>query len=289
VSALNLEVGFTVDWIAATFNKPMGLKFAKKLGYLGWASDVDGVCPKGYNQCRQLETGALVAWHDAIPTQGVHVRLSGSCLRYYQEKGVDWHQMLTWVKQCQGRTSRVDLAVDIKNSQIKQSNLCKQNRLPYQGRGRTPRWLPVGDQDEGWTWYVGSRQSDKYLRIYDKAKEQKNYVEDYIRVELETKGEVAHAVGHEFPTRGKAECKALACTLIKGMANIDHPSWVLAMECEPLVLALPQGRERDTFGWLVKICAPALARQIALRPNDDVLDMFWNALRASLRERGIGA
>jgi len=217
------------------------------------------------------------------------VSLSGSALRWYDAKSLDWYQLLTWVKECSGRTSRVDLAVDIKNGNINQADLCKQNRMPYKGKGRTPRWLPVGDEEDGWTWYIGSRQSEKFLRVYDKAKEQKDHETDYVRVELECKGEVAHAVGHEFPAMEKTLCKAMACTLIRGTANIVHPSWAWAMDSESVVLTIPQGKERDTFGWLVNVCAPALAKQIALHPNDGVLDTFWEALRVELRERGVDA
>ena len=289
LSVLNLEVGFTVDWISASFNNYEGMKFAKKIGFNGWASDVEGVCPRGYNMCRELETGALIAWHTENKQQGTLVVLSGSALRWYYGKNVDWLQMLTWIKECGGRTSRVDLAVDIKNGGIQQKDLCKPNRKPYKGKGRTPKWLPVGEPEEGWTWYVGSRSSDKFLRVYDKAKERGDYDTDYIRVELECKGEVAHAIGHAFPLQGTSECKAMACTLIKGTADISHPAWAIAMECEPMVLTMPQGKRKDTLGWLVNVCAPALAKQIVLKPHEAVLDEFWDALRKELLERGVDA
>jgi len=284
-----MDCSFTVDWIAATFDEYGGMRFARKLGYKTWAHDVEGVPPRGYDQARELETGALIAWHTERKEMGVHVRLSGSVLRHYSALNADWHVLLSWVKECKGRTSRVDLALDVRGSQLALVDLAKTRLQPYKGKGRTPKYLPVGTQEDGWTVYVGSRSSDKYLRVYDKAKEQGLKDEDYVRIELETKGEIAHAVGHEFPEQTTSECVAMAQTLIRGVCNFDHPSWQAAIGARDVALATPQGKERDTFGWLVKICAPALAKTIAKNPSQDVMGEFWNALRRELQERGLDA
>jgi len=287
VSAENIfEFAFTVDWLSATFDEYGGQKFARKIGYLGWASDVKGVPPRGYNTAVELETGALIAWHTEDRRQGVHVKLSGSTLRWYLTKGVDWHTMMKWIKECHGRTSRVDLAIDIKNGGLRLEHCNKKNLLPYVGKGRTPRVLPVGTQEEGWTVYVGSRTSQKYLRVYDKAKEQKNYNDDYIRIELECKEEIAHAVGFEFPSMDKPACVAMAQTLIRQHAGFNHPAYIAAMSSKTVELSIPQGKAKDTVGWLVSVAAPSLAKQMEKYPNEDILGEFMNALRRELSERG---
>jgi hypothetical protein len=278
---------FTIDWIGATFDEYHGLRFAKKLGYKGWAADVEGVPARGYNKCRELETGARICWHTERKEMGVHVTLSGSVLRYYSTLGVDWHQLLKWIKEAKGRTSRVDLALDLHDSGITLKDMHKGNLTPYKGKGRTPKLLPVGTQEDGWTVYVGSRSSDKFLRVYDKGKEQGDKDTDYVRVELETKGEIAHAVGHEFPNLPQGECISMAQTLIRGVANFDMQNWIIALESKDVHLSIPQGKERDTLGWLVKICAPALAKTIAKNPSKDVLGEFWNALESELNQRGL--
>ena len=79
----------------------------------------------------------------------------------------------------------------------------------------------------------------------------------------------------------------MAQTLIRTVADFDLPVWDAALKSVDVALSTPQGRERDTLGWLTNICAPALAKQIAKSPNTDVLGDFWHALRQSLRELGI--
>lgn len=137
--------------------------------------------------------------------------------------------------------------------------------------------------------YVGSRTSEKYLRIYDKGKEQGEKDSDYVRVELECKGEIAHAVGWEFPNMAREMCVGMAQTLIRTVANVDHEVWDAAMRSVNVALTLPQGKQRDTLGWLVKVCAPALAKEIAKSPSGGVLGDFWDALRRSLSEYGLDA
>jgi len=279
---------FTIDYISVTFEEYHGLKFAKQIGYKGWASDVEGVKPKGYSDARELETGALIAWHRERKDMGLHVQLSGETLRYYSTIGVTWRQLLVWIKQHKGRTSRVDLAIDIHNSGLLFENFTKKTLRPYKGKGRTPRFLPVGTQEDGWTVYIGARTSEKYLRIYDwTAKHDKDSNRDYIRVELETKGEMAHAVGWEFPEQSDAQCVAMAQTLIRNVADFDLERWDASLASENVSLSVPQGKDRDTFGWLMRICAPALAKTIQKFPDRDVLGEFQIALENELYSRGI--
>jgi hypothetical protein len=279
---------FTVDYISATFDMYYGSKFVKLLGYKGWASDVECNILKGYNFQRKLETGAIIAWHTERKDMGVHVQLSGETLRWYATKNVDWLQMLKWIKKNKGRTSRVDLALDLFNSGLKLKDFCKANLKPYKGKGRTPKApLPVGTQEDGWTVYIGSRQSTKFLRIYDWSAKHDKDAGDYIRVELETKEEIAHAVGWEFPEQSASDFVSMAQTLIRSVADFDLENWTIALDSRDVPLAIPQGKDKDTLGWLIKTCAPSLAKEIARRPNHDVLGEFWIALQTELNSRGL--
>lgn len=278
---------FTIDYIAITFDEYNGLRFARKLGYKGWASDVEGTKPRGYSHCRHLETGALIAWHSDRKDMGVHVQLSGETLRYYSTLGVDWKQLLTWAKKDKGRTSRVDCALDLHNSGLKLADFTKNNLKPYVGKGRTPQFLPVGTQEDGWTVYVGARTSDKFLRIYDWSAKHDKDGGDYIRIELEAKGEVAHAIGWEFPEQETSLCIEMAQTLIRGVADFDLENWNIALDSREVALSIPKGNDKDTIGWLLKVCVPSLAKAIARNPKIDVITEFWNALETELNARGL--
>lgn len=283
----NIETSFTVDWLSITFNKYGAKKFGKKIGYMGWASHVDGHPARAYNRCHELETGVRISWHTENEGQGYHFVFTGQALRWYAAKSYDWHELMFDAHAAGGRCSRIDLAFDIRNGGLVLANFAKTERSPYKGKGRTPNILPVGTQEDGWTVYVGARQSQKFLRIYDKAKERKDFSSDYIRVELECKEETAHALGWNFGQIPLSECVNMARGLVLGHVDFKSAGWRAGMHGEITQFSLPQGKDKDTFGWLLKSVVPALAKEIAKHPTESILDQFWDALRDRLREQGI--
>lgn len=282
-----LEVNFAVDWLTMTFTSGDPMTFARSMGY-GEMSQTDAVPPRGYNVCVELESGLRIAKHSERPEQGTLFQLSGNCIAWYLvHQEMTWHAIMSSSKNNGGRASRVDLAIDAKNSGLTLVDLCKPNLIPYRGKGRTPKYIPVGTQEDGWRVYVGSRQSEKFLRVYDKAKEQGWENTDIVRIELECKGEVAHAIGWEFPHMEIAQCVDMAKTLIKTVASFRVDAWDEIMLSREVGLSLPKPSERDTLGWLVRVAAPALAKQMHKKASQDVLGAFWDALREELNKLGM--
>lgn len=280
----NITTNFTLDWISVTFPSDKYLDFIKELHGENNYTYIEARPQKGYNRAIEYETGLRVSWHEALSSQGVHAVFTGSTLRRYETTDVRWTGILACANNYDGRTSRVDLAFDVRNTALTPEILCKPSLRPYKGKGRTPKFNTLLGGDGSWTLYIGARSSEKMLRIYDKAKEQKDYESDYVRIELETKGKVAHAVGWNFARQSVEECVGMALGLVKGVADFNVRNWDIALKGEVVGLSFPQGKERDTMGWLTKIVAPALAKQIAKRPSDDVMSEFWNALKRALAE-----
>lgn len=278
---------FAIDWVSATLQPFQAKRLGKVLGLGTWASDVNTTGMHGYNAGKELETGLRVMWHTENDSMGVHFSLSGACLRYYETKNLDGYSILKLIDKFKGRTSRIDLAIDIVDSDLTEKNIIRENLLPYKGKGRTPKFVTLLGDKGSWTVYIGSRSSEKFLRIYDKAKEQGDYVGSRVRVELEIKGDTAHQIGKAIPSNTKEWMVSMAQTLICGQANFNLPDWQTAFSSDRVEFGVPHGRERDTFGWLIKVCAPALAKEIVRRPKDGVLNEFWDALRRELNERGI--
>lgn len=287
MNCTELTVNFTVDWIAATFDKEDGfglVNFLTQYGKMkGWSTHGT----KGYNSGYEYENGLLVSWHTELQASGVHIVFSGSCLRKMLAADVGWKELLVLIDRWKGRTSRVDLAFDIKGGALTNESFEIAALKPYKGKGRTPKFVKLVGGDGSWTTYIGSRQSEKFLRIYDKAKEQGDYVSDYVRVELETKGETAHAVGWNFSRVSKDECVGMAKTLLLGVADFNLSSWRTAFDGVLVDFSIPQGKDKDTFAWLLKQCVPSLAKEIAKRPEEPVLEQFWDALRDALAMQGI--
>lgn len=281
-----MEVGFTVDWCGFTVANDIAQALWGDLWRAGDDEWEDTPPLHGYQFAKTSKMGVRMMWHGTREEMRSHFQFSGSALRAYQAQGMDWHWVMVTAANRGALFSRVDLAIDVKDGGLHPVFLCEPNLRPYKGKGRTPVFTTLTASDKSWTIYVGRRSSDKFLRIYDKAKEQGDYDSDYVRIELECKGEIARAVGWQISNAGRTEAMDLARTLIRGQADFNLENWDAALSSESVALALPKARERNTLGWLIDVCAPALAKEIDKNPSVDVLEGFWNALADELRKRG---
>lgn len=273
-----MEIAFTYDWLSATmdFERGHALLLSPVFG-----ERVDGsqAIPRhGYTRAAAWESGVVAMWNSEAERMGFHIVLSGSALRWMKDRGTSPQYLLDGLHDLGARFSRIDLAIDLRGSLLTPAELSKKSLKPYKGRGRTPALTTVTGDDGSWTVYVGSRSSDKFLRIYDKAKEQKNYEADYVRIEIECKGMVAHWLGEHLFEADKGLAYRTASTLIRGMADFDTPTWRDALGGETVDIALPKPTERETLKWLVETAAPSLARCIKEKPSEPVLETFLMAL-----------
>ncbi len=132
----------------------------------------------------------------------VHVDLS-------QELISDWtyqkfHDVATWVFEKHGHFGRIDVALDDRNGVIDVDRIYAAVKaghcVSHFRQSRLISGLDLGPgSDTGKTLFMGSRQSDTYLRIYDKAAEQRAKEKPvdgtWICWEMEWKSERADAVG----------------------------------------------------------------------------------------------
>lgn len=91
------------------------------------------------------------------------------------------------------RPTRVDLAWNIQEVQVS-VNQCYAYWKAKSPKRDTMTAKAVGSSKTGETMYVGSRSSDFYMRLYDKAKEQGMEGRLFFRLEVELKGDLVRAV-----------------------------------------------------------------------------------------------
>jgi len=101
--------------------------------------------------------------------------------------------------------SRCDFALDDRRGLVTLERLLEAKRrgtLVTRWRDE-PRIVAKVAEDgfSSWTVYLGSRESDSMLRVYDKAAQQ-GRSESWIRVELECHGKFADALAREYFSRG---------------------------------------------------------------------------------------
>jgi phage replication initiation protein len=235
---LNTEAGLsmgriTLDWVQATFPYSDAI----------WGNLISSFGPvsrrkfgtNGYpNALTVLGSGAIL-WNDERPEMGIHLILPAQALALYEFQ-VSW--LLDIIVNNQGKFTRIDLAIDDKDGRL---DLNEIGRKLEEGEVQTrfkkfKPWLPeteIGQKIGQYSGFsVGSRQSESFIRIYDKRleSEKKGIVDlpdSWVRVELETKGGRAVALGERIIKELKAgTIGRFVPNLIWGLLDFKEPSRV---------------------------------------------------------------
>lgn len=151
-----------------------------------------------------LETGIVCHCTDPARAviQGVWVDLSGKACAAL---GAKLQAFFAWCLRV-GRVTRADWAIDDRAGLVTYDRIMECNRV----RGIVKRWKgdlhqnsthAPGGELTGWTLSLGKRGNESYLRVYDKAAQQK-VSGPWVRVELETRGKFADALCREYLKRG---------------------------------------------------------------------------------------
>jgi len=200
-------------------------------------------------------------------SMGVHVQLPGQAL---QALGVE--KALRICRELVGSVSRIDIAIDCKGksdaADVYGSHLSKSMVTRAQKVN-----MFVGS--DGVTVYVGSRSSERYLRVYDKAAQMK--VEgNWTRIEMECKGEKAKWIAKYLHEAGNG----VIGTLILDYVACPTVDWYTdALTRAKVVLSAPQAKKMtDTRAWLLGVVAKTLARET--KGDDKFLGEFVSLVLA---------
>lgn len=190
----------TLDWLAFTFLEDSTDAQGFLHSFASSRGAVEITATNGYRTAYRTRQGVLVQWNVDRPEMGYHVIISGSAIRdvleYYQ---LDQKTLVGRVRDAGASITRLDLARDITNQQISLDKIYQAlERGEYSGTSR--KFAQIHSLNGGNTIYVGSRQSEKFIRIYDKASESNLPHSLWFRFELELKGMVARACASVLAT-----------------------------------------------------------------------------------------
>jgi len=267
-----MTLSFSVDWINYTALE-LGTRVLSSVPYPISDQAWDPTAPsKGYNNAIQNKQGCKVSWHNRRDDMGVHVQYSGSCLNNYSIAGATSKMIAEHHQASYDRCTRVDLALDVRDEKLiisKLASIVKHGSTKV----KTKSYSHILSQDGGETLYLGSRQSEQYLRIYNKAAQQE-IAGDWIRIELELKGSRAHQIGVQLAMTKDSEMAAVTRGLIKNLADFDESVWQRVVGDMAVSIAKAQVNEPDTKGWLLGSVAPAMGRYIRETDDQAIVEQF---------------
>lgn len=186
----------TIDWLSVTFKEYTSDARSFILQYCSHPTVVPQTAHNGYNASHTDQNGVQVSWHTDRAEMGTHAVFSGSALRNLVTcDNVSSQSILRSAVAYGGNIVRLDIAKDLTQQEINLSEIYQFLQSPDR-KGQSRTYGKIESNNGGYTIYVGSRQSDKFIRIYNKAAEQQLQGELWFRFEVEAKGLVAQSIAN---------------------------------------------------------------------------------------------
>lgn len=235
----------------------------------------------GYTVSRRFVDGRIENSNPDRPDMGRQVIYGGDTIRNMQKLyGIKPEAILRWYHAKAANFTRVDFALDCHDTGLSGEQL----GLRLQ-KGKVKTNVPLSNcilttnfSGSGWTIYIGKGSRYKFLRIYDKAAEQK-IKGDWIRIELQCNARTANkAVSGYLDASHKA---GYVQALIRGFADFpDYRTWVMITGYRDVKISVPDDDLPQTLKWLLNQCAPALGKLAAIH-GDHVIVQFMDMVNTT--------
>jgi hypothetical protein len=235
----------------------------------------------GYDVGFAYETGILSYYNTLRFEMGIHVIVPGSALRVLESRGISTRQILSNVVKAHGKVTRLDLAKDAIDENIQLATIAK---LAIDGKrtGSAQSVSQITSSGGGQTIYVGSRSSDRFARMYDKAAQQ-GLDDDWKRLEIECKGDVAKTLARVL-VMPDTDWNATIGGIMQKMLMVDEDSYRRWLDGAS-VDGLPKiEKQTDREAWLLTQVLPAISEHIKRNGQTAATEAIYNLLRQSWSE-----
>ncbi len=257
----------TLDWLAFTF-KENTHEAAAWIRILASDKGSMAIAPtNGYRAAYRTAEGVVVQWNVDREEMGYHVIIAGSAIRHVLEHyELDQQALVQTVLNAGGSITRLDLAKDQQGEHI---SLDKIYQALERGEsiGTARSFSQIHSIGGGNTVYVGSRQSEKFIRIYNKAAQLGLEREHWFRFELETKGMVARALA-TLLAENRQWSSAFATI---ALAMVDLPGnrhYRAFFDGGETPIGIPKlEKKTDREAWIEKQVIPAVGKHFAEFPD----------------------
>jgi hypothetical protein len=275
-----------LDWLSVTFKGQTHAAHNFLATYANSGISQPSTALFGYSTATRDENNVVRMWHDSRSDMGEHAIFSGSSLKALHNIGRETPEILREAIKSQGKISRLDLAVDIVGESFS-GQLVKKALEKTGNQGTARSYSTVEGHDGGFTLYVGSRQSERFVRIYDKAVQSGEANMDWWRYELETKGDVARALANLLAGTPDERWLRVFIGLGKGVLNVRASSDLSKLYAqEQASIGLPKiERTSDVEKWIDTQVTSALLRHFIANRASPAIKRLRDALELIDRQQ----
>jgi len=279
-----MEKTVCIDWLSFTAHSS-GIGIAPLLPEWEKVSDGQPDTPRfGYRKALRYQSGLIVMFDGSTPSMGAHYIYSGSAIKALDTELNDGGlSILAWDTDKGHKCTRIDLAVDVRDDNAIMAKI-EQMAIDHSWSGTAHTSTLVKSNDnKGSTVYVGSRTSERFVRIYDKAA-QLGETREWIRIEAEIKGDSARAVARAIAQIGAMGLSNVAQSVITRVCNFPCHEWMSVFDGTPMEIGTPKIEENQTEKWILGQVATALAKFERQYPEKRILERLWEQVSDMLGE-----
>jgi len=278
----------TIDWLAGTIKEPT----RDTNEFILWLG-VDDASPQehatnGYTVAARSKEGCIVSRNPDRPDMGTHIVLSGSALRNIQTRaGAGTQEILRRMYNAGVNFSRLDLAKDLVHAAFNYGKIWSEiQQKRTVGTART--FNRIEGHETGTTIYVGSRQSERFMRLYDKAAQTGETGTSWARLEVELKGMVARAAATELLKTD--DWSGVFDGVARAMIDLPKSAdWQQFFPPDGATIGLPKiERQTDREKWIATQVYPALMKHAGECPGSVALRDLYLALKYMLEDGDLG-
>jgi len=281
-----METGFALDWLSFTAKGISDQAASKALAFglphKAW-TDVNAV--HGYKLARQHPFGHIVMSHPGRPEMGVHVMMTGQAMSKLNANGYDTVSLIPWCLEQQARITRLDLAIDVHDEPVDIIGLTRCKQVKGE-EGSAKKWNLITGSDNGVTLYIGSRKSEKFMRIYNKAAEMSLEGVMWSRFELEVKQDTCATIAAAIVTLQSGEIPHYVKGLMRGLFNPADTLYQQIMDVPSIHVGSTKDTSDNTLKWLYDSVAKTLAKQMQLHSDVNVFEEFVRSVHANIKALG---
>lgn len=253
-----------IDWLSFTFSPVYdsdpedGYARAIQAGLLDMFTDdlVQAVFAGAWRTAQRSRAPYTDTWEDVESGISLYaspnlnhatIEISGAgCERLIEMGAIE-----TVLEKCAQRITRIDIACDIETKTMPMDFVAKRDHERMRSNG-------MMNSDTGETCYIGSKQSERFARVY-------RYFPPHprahlLRVEMVFRREHAKKIATSIVANSIRDVVSSAGEAF----GWSHEDWVVSSDHEvDLSITSPERNAGKTVSWLVRSVAPAIQRLIA--------------------------
>jgi hypothetical protein len=226
----------------------------------------------GYDMAFSYGVGVIAMAHSYRPEMGVHFQLSGQGIGTLLGNYGAVYVFLDELKKIGAKVTRIDVAIDVFDSGLKIGSLA--DALKWgEARTSSAKHMLIRGSDGGETLYIGSRQSERFCRIYNKAAERlaqgadNDQSSDWIRIELEVKADKAKALFHTLTNDDQLPHETIQAWIKAFIDFPDEKVWRAILGRDNVRMEISHRKLTNSRKWLLGTVCDAIAKELVKDPS----------------------